>query len=264
MDLELGGRVAWVQAASSGLGRAGAQSLAREGASVAISARDPKRLTEVAEQIDKATTGRCIAVPLDVTDLDSIAPAHDDVVRALGPVDILVSNSGGPPPGTFDTVTDEQMEGSISLLVRSAWHLTRAVLPSMRERRTGALLYITSSSTKEVINGLLLSNMMRAAVVGMTKTLSKEVGRDGVRALCVVPGRIDTPRVRSLDEARARLQGATPEEVAAASEEEIPLGRYGSPREFGDLVAFLASDRASYMTGTSVVVDGGLLNGILT
>ena len=264
MDLGLTGRVAWVHGGSSGLGRASAEALAAEGASVAISARDPERLAAAAGEIERATGSRCVAAPLDVSDPSAIPDAHNSVVKALGKVDVLVANSGGPPPGTFDTVTDEQMEASTRLLIHSAWYLTRAVLPGMKEGGRGVLLYITSSSTKEVIPGLLLSNMMRASVVGMMKTLSKELGPAGVRALCVTPGRILTPRVESLDENRARLAGASVEEVRAASEKEIPLGRYGETKEFGEVVAFLASDRASYMTGTSVVVDGGGLSGLLT
>lgn len=264
MDLGLKGRAAWVHGGSSGLGRASAESLAREGAVVAISARDEERLAKVAHEIEGATGSRCISVPLDVSDVDSIPDAHERVVNELGPVDVLVANGGGPPPGTFDSISDEQMNGAVDLLIRSAWHLTRAVMPSMKERKAGTILYVTSSSTKEVIPGLLLSNMMRAAVVGMAKTLSKEVGPHGVRVLCVVPGRVRTPRVESLDRKRADGSQKSIEEVEEASQAEIPLGRYGDPSEFGDVVAFLSSGRASYMTGTSVVVDGGLLNGVLS
>jgi 3-oxoacyl-[acyl-carrier protein] reductase len=264
MDLGLQGRVAWVHGGSSGLGRASAAALAAEGVHVAISARDRDRLERAATDISSSSGSRCVAVPLDVSEAASIPDAHDRVVRELGPVDILVANSGGPPPGTFDSVTDDQMDGAVDLLIRSAWHLTRAVLPSMKERNRGVLMYITSSSTKEVIQGLLLSNMMRASVVGMAKTISKEVGPDGIRVLGLVPGRVRTPRVESLDANRARIAGKTIDEVEEGSQNEIPLRRYGEPSEFGDVVAFLASDRASYMTGTSVVIDGGLLSGILT
>jgi 3-oxoacyl-[acyl-carrier protein] reductase len=264
MDLGLKGRVAWVHGGSSGLGRGSAEALAREGAHVAISARDPERLTHAAREISEATGGRCIPVPLDVSDAAAIPAAHEKAVNELGPIDILVANSGGPPPGSFDTNTDDQMDAAVDLLIKSAWHLTRAVLPSMKERRRGVLMYVTSSTTKEVTLGLLLSNMMRAAVVGMAKTLSKELGPQGIRVLCLVPGRIRTPRVESLDRNRAEGSGRSVEEIEAASQSAIPLGRYGEPKEFGDVAAFLASERASYMSGTSVVVDGGMLDGVLT
>ena len=264
MELGLGGRVAWVHGGSSGLGRASAEALAREGALVAISARDPERLERAAREIADATGSRCTPVPLDVSDATAIPDAHRKVVNELGPVDVLIANSGGPPPGTYDSNTDEQMDAAVDLLVKSAWHLTRAVLPSMKERGRGVLIYVTSSTTKEVTQGLLLSNMMRAAVVGMAKTLSKEVGPEGIRVLCVVPGRIRTPRVESLDRNRAESSGHSIEEIATASQSAIPLRRYGEPAEFGNLVAFLASEAASYMTGTSVVIDGGMLDGILT
>lgn len=262
MDLGVEGRVAWVHGGSSGLGRATAEALVREGAAVAISARDEERLAAAARAIASSCGGRCIDVPLDVSNVAAIAPAHERVVKELGQVDILIANSGGPPPGTFDSITDDQMDASVDLLVRSAWHLTRAVVPSMRERRRGVIIYITSSSTKEVIGGLLLSNMMRAAVVGMAKTISKELGPENVRVLCAVPGRIRTPRVESLDRTRADASGRPVDVVKRASESEIALRRYGEPAEFGDALAFLASDRASYITGTSIVIDGGLLNGV--
>ena len=264
MDLGLTGRVAWVHGGSSGLGRASAEALAQEGAHVAISARDPERLERAAGEIADATGARCIPVPLDVSDATAIPDAHRNVVNELGPVDILVANSGGPSPGSFDTNTDEEMDAAVDLLIKSAWHLTRAVLPSMKERGRGVLMYVTSSSTKEPIPGLLLSNMMRASVVGMAKTLSKELGPRGMRVLCVVPGRVRTPRVEALDRNRAEGTGHSVEDVARMSQSEIPLRRYGEPKEFGEVVAFLASDRASYMTGTSVVIDGGMLDGILT
>ncbi len=134
----------------------------------------------------------------------------------------------------------------------------------MRDKGSGCILYLTSSSTKEVIPNLLLSNMMRAAVVGMAKTLSKELGPEGIRVLCVAPGRIETARLLALDEGNAERSGRPVEEVAAEAKARIPLGRYGDPQEFGDVVAFLASERASYISGTSVTIDGGMLNGILT
>lgn len=264
MDLELDDKVAWVLGASSGLGLASATSLAREGASVALSARGQEKLTEAAASIEEETGNRSIAVPLDVTDVAGIRAASERISTEQGPIDILVANAGGPPPGSFTGFDDDALQAAFELTAASAWRLAHAVVPSMRKRGAGVIIFITSSSTKEVIPGLLFSNMLRPALMGMAKTMSKELGADGIRVLCVAPGRIETPRVDALDEVHARSSGRSVQEVREASSSKIPLGRYGEPREFGDVVAFLASRRASYMTGTSVVVDGGLLNGILS
>lgn len=260
MDLGLDGRVAWVLGGTSGLGRASGISLAREGARVAISARTP----ETVEAAKDAFGENCIGVLCDVTDADSIRSAHRTIDQALGPVDILVSNSGGPPAGDFADHDDASLQAAYELLVASAWRLTKAVLPGMLEKGRGTLMYVTSSSTKEPIPGLLLSNMMRPAVVALAKSLAREYGPRGIRSLCVTPGRIATPRVEQLDQRRADTSGRSVEQVRQQSERSIPLGRYGIPTEFGDVVAFLASERASYMTGTSVVVDGGALHGLLS
>jgi 3-oxoacyl-[acyl-carrier protein] reductase len=258
LDLGLKDKVAWVLGASSGLGHATAASLAREGARVAISSRDASALNEAADDIS------AVAMPLDVTDASAISTTAARIEGELGPVDILVSNAGGPPPGGFDDLDDDALHGAFALTTASAWHLAKAVVPSMKQRRTGCLIFLTSSSTKEVIPNLLLSNMMRAAVVGMAKTLSKELGPHGVRVLCVAPGRIETKRLVQLDQKASENTQKSVEEVKRAAQARIPLGRYGSPPEFGDAVAFLASERASYITGINVVVDGGMLSGVLS
>ncbi|HEX2049495.1 MAG TPA: SDR family oxidoreductase [Actinomycetota bacterium] len=263
MDLGLDGKVAWVHGASAGLGRASALALAREGAAVAVSARRADALDDVVRAVEEGG-GRALAVPLDVTDAGAIGSAHERVRDGLGEVDVLVANAGGPPAGGFADFDDDALHAAFELTTASAWRLTNAVLPAMRARRSGCLVYLTSSTTKEVVPALLLSNMMRAAVVGMMKTLSKELGPDGVRALCVAPGRVDTDRVRALDDTVARRTGRTPDDVKTESVGRIPLGRYGEPAEFGDVVAFLASERASYVTGVTVVVDGGMINGLLS
>lgn len=264
MDFGLTGKVAWVLGASSGLGRASADSLAREGADVALSARRESLLKEIASEIEGGGGGRSLPVALDVTDRDAIHDVAARVASELGPIDILVANAGGPPPGIFSDIGDDTLHDAFTLTTESAWQLAKAVVPQMRERKQGCIVFLTSGSTKEVVPGLLLSNMMRAAVVGMAKTMSKELGPDGIRVVCVAPGRIETARVQSLDETTAQSSGRSIEEVRAANRERIPLGRYGRPEEFGDVVAFVASPRASYVSGTTVLVDGGALNGILS
>lgn len=260
MNLGLDGKVAWVLGGSSGLGRASAVAMAAEGARTAVSSRDEQVLKQTAAEIAEQTGATSIAVALDVTDRDAIDDAAGRVADELGPVDILVSNSGGPPPGPFTDIDDDTMVGAFALTTASAWRLTKAVVPAMLERGSGVLVYLTSGSTKEYTPNLLLSNMMRPAVVGMMKTISKELGPRGIRALCVAPGRIETKRLQQLDELAAQRTGKSVEEVRAGLQATIPLGRYGEPREFGDVVAFLASEKASFLNGVSVVVDGGMLN----
>jgi 3-oxoacyl-[acyl-carrier protein] reductase len=264
MDLELAGKVAWVNGASSGLGRASAEKLAAEGAAVAISSRSEDLLKQGADEISEATGSRCIVVPLDVTDADAITEAHRRIVDELGTVDILVSNAGGPPPGGFDDFDDETLYAAFTLTTASAWRLTKAVAPAMKEKRSGRIIFLTSSSTKEIIPTLLLSNMMRAAVVGMAKTLSKDLGAHGIRVVCVAPGRVETKRLQQIDDATAARTGKPTEEIRAGMISTIPLGRYGAPDEFGDVVAWVASERASFINGTTVVVDGGMLNGVMS
>ena len=264
MDLGIAGKIAWVNGASSGLGRASAMALAAEGAHVAISSRSEEALKEVAAEIAAATESKCIPIPLDVTDGPAIDEAARRVEAELGPVDILVANAGGPPPGSFDDFDDDALYSAFTLTTASAWRLAKAVAPGMKERRSGCLIFSTSSSTKEIIPALLLSNMMRAAVVGMAKTLSKDLGAHGVRVVCVAPGRIETKRLVQIDDAVAQRTGKTTDEIRAGVQATIPLGRYGAPEEFGSVVAWLASDRASFINGTTVLADGGMLNGILS
>jgi 3-oxoacyl-[acyl-carrier protein] reductase len=264
VDLGHDGKVAWVLGASSGLGRSCAVALGREGARVAVSARREDELKNVATEIAGETGNESIAVPCDVTDAEAITSAARRVRSELGPVDILVSNAGGPPPGTFEDLDEDALHGAFTLTTASAWRLAKSVVPDMRAGSGGCLLFLTSGSTKEVIPNLLLSNMMRAAVVGMAKSLSKELGPSGIRVVCVAPGRIETDRLQQLDEAASRRTGKSVEQIRKELQATIPLGRYGRPQEFGDVVAFLASERASFINGVTVVVDGGMLNGILS
>ncbi|MDQ5815177.1 MAG: SDR family oxidoreductase [Actinomycetota bacterium] len=264
MDLGLDDKIAWVVGASSGLGLASAWSLAREGTTVAISARRLEDLKRHAGDIERETGSRCLPLELDVTDPSAIEEVGRAVCRELGGIDICVANAGGPTPGTFGDLGEDQLRAAFDLTTASAWRLAKVATNSMQARQGGAMIFITSGSVKEPIANLMLSNMMRPAVVGLAKTLSKELGPQGIRVVCVAPGRIQTDRVAALDRLAAENSGRTAEDVAEASRGSIPLGRYGDPAEFGDVVAFVASERASYMTGNTVVVDGGALRGLLT
>jgi len=257
MELGLEGKVAWVTGGSAGIGYACAHALAAEGARVAVSARDPERLARAAGRIHDETGNECMAVELDVNDGGAIARAAGEVSSSLGPIDVMVSNAGGPPPGTFLELSDTDLEDGLRLTTTSAWRLAASVVPSMKERGGGCLIFITSSSTKEVIDGLLLSNTARAAVVGMSKTLSRELGPHGIRSICVAPGRVSTDRSAALDRKLGEAAGISEAESRARRENRIPLGRYADPAEIGSIVAFLASAKASYLTGVTVLVDGG-------
>lgn len=258
MDLGLKDKVAWVLGASSGLGKASAQVLAAEGARVAMSSRNEEKLAAAAKEIGGSP------YPLDVMDAAAIAATARAIEDDLGGFDVLVANAGGPKPGRFDSFDDDDLYEAFTLTTASAWRTTKAVLPTMRARGGGAIVYITSITTKEVVDDLLFSNMMRAAVVGMTKTLARELAADNIRVVCAAPGHHDTPRVQQLDEARAKAEGKPVEEIRARMEKAVPLGRLGDPIEFGNAVAFLASEAASFISGVTLTVDGGQLRSIST
>ncbi len=257
MDFGLHGKVALVAAASQGLGRASAAALAREGARVAILSRRPKELEETARQI-----GAELAVACDLGQKESIAAAATLVREQLGPVSILVNNCGGPPAGTFDTLTEEQWYGSFEQVFLSALRLTRAVLPDMRAARWGRIINIVSTSVQQPIPGLLISNAFRPALAGWAKTLANELAPDNILVNCVAPGRILTARAETLDRAAAEREGKTIEEIRAERAATIPLRRQGDPDEFGRVVAFVASEAASYLTGSLIRVDGGAVTSL--
>jgi 3-oxoacyl-[acyl-carrier protein] reductase len=257
MDLGLQGKTAIVSAASSGLGRASAAALVKEGAQVAILSRRAEELEKV-----RAEIGAAIAIPCDLAKADDIANAVRTAQNALGDIDILVNNCGGPPFGVFDSITEEDWIASFEQVFLSTLRMTRAVLPGMRARQWGRILNIVSTSVEQPIPGLIVSNAFRPALAGWAKTLAGEVAADGILVNCVSPGRIRTNRTATLDQAYSNKTGKSFQEIEAERSVTVPLKRYGSPEEFGAVVAFLASGKASFLTGSVIRVDGGAVSSI--
>ena len=258
MDLELAGRTAVVVAASQGLGKAVALRLAEEGATVVMCARKQDTIDAAAQDIRRQSgNGNVLAVAADVTDKLDIANLARRVADETPGADILINNAGGPPPGLFDDLDDEKWQLAVDLTLMSAVRLTRAFLPHMRKQRWGRIVNMTSFSVKQPVQQLMLSNSIRLAVVGWAKTLANEVAPDNVLVNNVCPGWISTDRVGQLLAARADSQHRTVEDVSGDILATIPMGRMGKPEEFADVVAFLSSARASYISGVSLSVDGG-------
>jgi len=263
MDLGLRGKVALVAAASKGLGRAIAEELANEGASVAVCARNEADLMRARDEIARATAADIIAIAGDVSKPDDVARITSATLERFGRVDILVTNAGGPPSGKFETLTPLMWQQAVDLTLMSVINLTNAVLPGMKERAWGRVINVTSIAAKQPVDGLMLSNSLRSAVTGFARTLANEVARDGITVNNILPGYTRTARVDQLADATASREGITSDKARAKWEAEIPMGRLGEPREFAALAAFLASERASYITGTSITVDGGWTRGLL-
>jgi len=259
MDLGLAGRVALVTAASKGMGKASAMGLAAEGARVVMCARTESDLKTAAEEIRAKTKADVLAVPADVTKKDDVTALVDRAVKTFGHVDILVANAGGPPRGYFEDMTDEQWQGAFDVSLLSVVRLVRGVLPSMKARRWGRILTIQSVSVKQPIPELLLSNAVRPGVAGMMKTLAGQLGKDGITVNTVCPGKIMTDRFLG----GQKISGLSREDYLARAVEDVPVGRIGTPEEFANVIVFLASERASYVTGVAVQVDGGLVRGLL-
>src|SRR5258707_14331448 len=263
MDLGLKEKVALVAAASRGLGRAVAEELAAEGAALVLCSRKAETINQTAREIATATGAEILALPCDVSKADEIAALVKSGIDKFGRIDILVTNAGGPPAGQFESFNLEHWDAATRLLLHSAVELARQVLPGMKERRWGRILNITSIAVKQPVDNLILSNSLRAAVTGFARTLANEVAQFGITVNNIMPGYTRTERVEELSRMMAEKQGITPEEFVARWEQEIPMQRIGEPREFAALAAFLVSERASYVTGTSTPVDGGWIKAIM-
>ena len=263
MKTGLEDKCAIVCAASKGLGKASALALAREGARVMMCARNAATLEAAGAEI-RSETG-ALVVPV-VADVSRAADVERLIARAadeLGGIDILVTNTGGPRSGPFESLADADWFESFDSLVMSVVRLSRGVVPHMRRRGGGRIIHVTSVSVKQPIDGLVLSNALRAAVTGLARTLASELAPDNILVNCVAPGYTRTDRIIELAEQAAAREGTSADQVQRRTEEKIPLKRLGTPQEFGDVVAFLASERASYVTGTTLQVDGGFVRGLL-
>ncbi len=262
MDLGLKDKVAVVAASSQGLGRAIAHELAAEGAAVVVCARGEARLLQAAGEIAAATGARVLPVVADVSKRDDVQRLAAAALQAFGHVDIVVTNSGGPKPGTFEGTPPDAWQSAFEVVLMSAVELIRAFLPSMMERRFGRVLNVTSITVKQPVENLLLSNALRAAVTGMARTLASEVAPFGITVNNLLPGYTRTERLTELAEATAARDQTAPADFFARLEREIPARRLGDPRELAALAAFLASERAGYVTAQSIAVDGGWIRGL--
>ena len=257
MDLGLRGKTALVAASSRGLGRAIAEELAREGTNLVLCARGEEVLEATRAEIEERSGVRVVAESADLANAADVHRVVEAGLREFGRIDILVTNAGGPPAGPFESHTPETWRSALALNLESVLNLCRAVLPGMKERRWGRILNVTSIAVKQPVDNLILSNSVRAAVTGFARTLANEVAPFGITVNNILPGYTRTERLEELAERNAQTRGTTAAEERAQWEREIPMGRLGDPREFAVLAAFLASELASYITGTSIPVDGG-------
>jgi 3-oxoacyl-[acyl-carrier protein] reductase len=266
MESGLQGRVVIVAASSQGIARAAANSFAAEGARVAMCARNEKILLAAAEEIRARhaapNAAEVFAQPLDVTDSAGIAGFVEAVVHRFGGVDVCVTNAGGPPAKNFLSTTSEEWQKAAEQNFLSVVHFARAVLPHMQRKRWGRIVTITSVAVKQPIADLVLSNAVRSAVVGLVKSLANEFGKDGVTVNNVAPGYTRTGRLEQLAATRALAAGVSPDEITKRWEAEVPLRRLARPEEVADAIVWLASERASYITGQTILVDGGAYRGI--
>jgi 3-oxoacyl-[acyl-carrier protein] reductase len=263
MDLGLKDKVAIVAASSKGLGKAVAMELAREGAKLTICSRNEEALLATAQEISAATKAEVLALPVDVTKPGDVAKLMEKTLERYGKIDILVANAGGPPSGTFENFSDEDWAKALELNLLSSVRMAREVIPHLKKQGGGRIIFVTSVSVKQPLEGLVLSNGARAGVTGVAKSLANELGKYNITVNSVLPGYTDTDRLVSLRRARAEREKRPEEELLANQTKDIPLGRLGQPEEFAAVVTFLASVRASYINGVALLVDGGLYKGLM-
>ncbi|MFC1628811.1 SDR family oxidoreductase [Gemmatimonadota bacterium] len=263
MDLGLSGKTALVTGASAGLGYASARALAAEGASVMICSREYQRISDAALRIGRETGVEPLPLACDLTDAGGIEQLIRKVVDECNTIDILVSNAGGPPGGTFSTITTEQWDQAYHLTFQSTLHLCREVLPIMEKQKSGAIVVITSIAAKQPIPGLVTSNTLRAGLNGLIKSIANEYGPMGIRANTIAPGYTLTERLDDLADEISEREGRSKEDIFEGWTASTPLKRLGRPEEIGEAVAFLASERASYITGQHLAVDGGTITGTM-
>ncbi|MBM3178912.1 MAG: SDR family oxidoreductase [Chloroflexi bacterium] len=263
MDLKLKDKRALVSGSSRGLGYAAALVLAKEGCKVAINGRDEAKIKSVADRLSKETGTRVIGLAGDVGLLDIPEKLIQQTVDAFGGLDILITNAGGPPSGSIDSLNEAAWQKGIDLCLMAHVRLIKAALPYLRKSTAASILTITSYSVKQPIANLLLSNSIRSATIGLTKTLALELGKEGIRVNSILPGWTETERVAELMTARATANSTTVEEETHKQSEQSPLGRLGQPEEFANAAVFLVSPAASYITGVMLSVDGGMYKGTM-
>ncbi len=263
MELGLKHKVALVAASSRGLGRAVAWSLAREGTKLVICSRNKKELEKTADEILMETGVTVFPLAMDLSDPERIDWLVRETMDLFGKVDILITNAGGPPGGQFEELEDQDWKKALDLTLMSVVRLTKAVIPAMKEQKWGRIIHMTSASVKQPIPGLFLSNTIRPAVMGLTKSLSQELAEYQITVNAICPGYFATDRVQELLENKARQSGRPFEQVEKEMLSHIPLGRMGNPEEFGQLVAFIASELAGYITGSAIQIDGGFVKGMM-
>jgi 3-oxoacyl-[acyl-carrier protein] reductase len=263
MNLGLTNKVAMVAGASRGLGYAVARALAEEGAQVSIASRDAAAVAAAGQRIEAETGARVLAVACDVSSAQAIEQWHQKTIDRYGGIDLLLTNSGGPPPGSSLTFDDAAWQKAFELLLMSALRMIRLAVPSMAARGGGSIILPTSSSVKEPIANLALSNILRASVAALSKTLANELVGQKIRVNHLIPGRIATDRLRELDEANSKRAGISVEEQQKKMMQTIPMSRYGDPKEFANAAVFLFSEAASYITGATLQADGGQMRGVL-